>query len=167
MKKRIDHRVEISADNFYETIYFNEDFNAKLYAALRFRERRILKQEDRGDTVYREVLQVPERDLPGPIKKALGAEQLAYTEKSLYDRKTGKVDIDIVSSVKPDKVKVQGVFWVEPAGPDHCQRLFELEVKVDIFAIGGMIEKLIMEDVVRGYDQSADFTNRWLAEHRG
>jgi len=165
MKKRIDHRVDIAADKFYDTIYFNEGFNAKLYAALKFRERRILQQEDRGDTIYREVLQVPERDLPGPIKKALGTEQLSYTEKSLYHKKTGKVDVDIVSSVKPDKVKVQGTFWVEPDGPSHCHRLFELEVKVDIFAIGGMIEKMVMEDVVRGYDQSAEFTNRWLAEH--
>lgn len=166
MKKRIDHRIDIPADRFYETVYFNEDFNAKLYAALSFRERRLLAHEDRGDTVYREVLQIPERDLPGAVKKAMGADQLAYTEKSTFHRKTGKVDVDIVSSVRPDKVKVHGTFWIEPDGPDHCRRFFELAVKVDIFAIGGMVEKLIMDDVVRGYDKSAEFTNRWLRENR-
>lgn len=166
MKKRIEHRVDIAADAFYDAIYFNEDFNAKLYDQLGFRERKILKQEDRGDTIYREVLQIPERDLPGPVKKVVGADQLAYTEKSSYHKKTGKVDIDIVSSIKPDKIKSKGVFWVEPDGPNACKRIFDFEVVVHIFAIGGVVEKLIMDDVVRGYDKSADITNRYLRERQ-
>ena len=166
MKKRIEHRIDIAADQFYEKVYFDEAFNAKLYADLGFRERRVLKLEDRGDVVYREILQVPERDLPGPVKKVMGGEQLAYTEKGTWHKKTGRVEIEIVSSVKPDKSKSKGIFSIEPDGPSACKRVFDFEVKVDIFAIGGMIEKVIMDDVVKGYDRSAEFTNRWLREHR-
>ncbi len=165
MKAHIENIIDVSADEFYDKVFFDEAFSDALYKELKFRERELVVQEDRGDTIYREVRQVPDRDLPGAVKKLLGAARLEYVEKSTTNKAQNRSEIEVVSSIKPDKIKVRGAFWVEPHGEGKCKRVFDVEVKVSIFGVGGLVEKLVLEDVRKSYDVAADFTNQWLAEH--
>ena len=165
MDIRTEHTLEIDADEYYDKIYFNEEFNAMLYKELGFKERTVLVQEDRGDTVYREVKQVPVRELPKILLKALGAAQLEYVEKGTYHKAKRLVEIEVVPSVKPDRINVKGRFWIEPVSPGRCRRIFELSVKASIFGIGGAIEKQIAEETRKSYDDSAEITARYIREN--
>ena len=165
MKTHMEHVIDLPADQYFDRIYFNEDFNEALYKELKFRERSILVERDDGDTIYREVRQVPERDLPGPVKKVLGASEFAYVEKSTYHKANKSIDLVVVSSVKPDKVKTTGRFWIEPLDDNRCKRLLDFEVKVSIFGLGGVVEQLVMQDLESSYDRSAAFTNRYIREN--
>lgn len=165
MQIRLEHTINLSADEFFDRIYFNEEFNSRLYVELGFKERVVLELVDEHDTIFRRVRQVPLRDIPGPLKKALRGASLAYEEESLYHKGQQRADIVVISAIQPDKVKVSGTFWIESDGPDRCKRLFEVDVKVNIFAVGAMVEKLILADIVKGHDKSADVTNRYVREH--
>lgn len=165
MQIRLEHTIDLTADQFFDRIYFNEEFNRRLHEELGFRERVVLEQVDQGDTIFRRVRQVPLHDIPDPFKKALRGASLAYEEETLYHKAQQRADIVVISSIKPDKVKVSGTFWIETDGPDRCKRLFDVDVKVNIFAVGPMVEKLILKDIVKGHDKSADVTNRYIREH--
>lgn len=166
MQARVEHIIDLPADLFFDEIYFNEDFNRHLYKELDFKERTVLEQVDRGDTIFRRVRQVPLRDIPGPFQKALRGASLAFEEESLYHKGQQRAEIVVISSIKPDKVKISGTFWIESDGPDRCKRLFDVDVNVSIFGVGPMVEKLIIADIVKGHDKSAVLTNRHIRENR-
>ena len=165
MKTTIAHPINISADEFFEKIYYNEEFSDALYKKLKFKERKLLTMEDRDGEIYREVLQVPERDLPGAVKKLLGASRLEYTEQTTFKKGGLEADVKVVTSIKPDKIKVRGRFWVEPMGEGKCNRCLELEVKVGIFGIGGLVERTIIDELKKSYEFAAGYTNDWLRDH--
>lgn len=165
MDIRCEHIIDIDAEEYFDKIYFNDEFNSQLFKDLGFKEREVVKQEDRGDTIYREVRQVPVRELPKVILKALGAEQLEYTEKGTYHKDRKMVDIEVVPSIKPDRIKVTGRFWIEPIEPGRCRRLFEMSVKANIFGLGGTIEKSIAEETRKSYDVSAEITARYIRDN--
>lgn len=163
MKLRTEHLIDVAADEFFEKVFYNEEFNDDLFRQLDFRERTVLTHEDRGDTVFRSVRQVPERELPKAVLKAMGAARLEYTENTTWHKSTGMVDVEVISSVKPDKIKIAGKLWVEPAGEGRCKRMFEMDVTVKVFGIGSMVEKQIVEETRQSYDKSAEITKQYLA----
>ena len=165
MQLRVEHTIDLPANQFFDHIYFNEDFNHQLFEELGFKERVVLEQVDQGDTILRRVRQVPQRDIPGPFQKALRGASLGYEEETLYYKLLQRADIVVISTIKPDTVKISGTFWIEPDGSDRCKRLFEVDVKVNIFAMGPMAEKLILADIAKGHDKSADVTNRYIREN--
>lgn len=165
MQVRVEHTIDLPADQFFDHIYFNEDFNSRLYDELGFKERVVLEQVDEGDKIFRRVRHVPLRDIPGPFQKALRGASLAYEEESRYHKEQQRADIVVITSIKPDKVKISGTFWIEADGLERCKRLFEVEVKVHIFGVGPVVEKLIVADIVKGHDQSADITNCYIREN--
>ena len=165
MQVRVEHIIDLPANQFFDQLHFNEDFNSRLYDELGFKERVLLEQVERGDTIFRRVKQTPVRDIPGPFQKALRGASLGYEEQTLYHKVKRRADIVIISNIKPDKVNISGTFWIEPDSPDRCKRLFEVDVKVNVFGAGPMAEKLIIADIVKGHDKSADITNRFIREH--
>jgi len=162
VKLKTEHLLDVAADEFFDKVFYNDEFNDSLFEQLDFKERSVLSQDDRGDTIVRSVRQVPERELPKAILKVMGAARLEYTENTTYHKDSGVVDIDIVSSIKPDKVKISGKLWVEPAGDGQCKRMFELDVNVKIFGVGGVLEKQIVDETRQSYDKSAELTQQYL-----
>ncbi len=165
VKVDLSHLIDIAPDQFFEDLFFNEDYNAEMYRTLDFKERTVLEKEDRGDTIYRRVRQVPNRTIPGAIQKVIRVERIEYNETSTYNKRTGRVTIEIQPGIMPDRIKSKGELWVEPAGPGRCTRRFVLDIEVKMFGIGGLMEKEIAKDVTASYDKSAAFTNRYIADH--
>jgi hypothetical protein len=165
MQLRVEHTIDLPANQFFEQIYFNEDFNQRLHEQLGFKERFVLEQVDQGDKIFRRVRQVPLRDIPGPFQKALRGASLAYEEETLYHKSRHRAEIVVVSTFVPEKVKIRGAYWIESAGPAHCKRHFEVDVNVNIFAVGRTAEKLILADVAKAHDESAEITNHFIRDH--
>lgn len=158
----LEHTIDLPANRFFDQIYFNEDFNSCLYKELGFKERVVVEQVDHGDTIVRRIKLTPLRDIPELFQPALHGASLGYEEQTIYHKMQQRAETVVISNIKPDKVKVSGTFWIEPIGPDRCKRLFEVDVQVNIFAVGSLVEKLIIADIVRGHDKSAMVTNHYI-----
>jgi hypothetical protein len=162
---RIEHVFNCSEDTFWEKVFFEDDYNRRLFTeALRFPEYKEASREDRGDKLLRVVEVVPRLgELPGPIKKVVG-ENIAYREEGSFDKKTRRYAIRVVPNRLADKLSIAGVLYTEPYGDNGCKRIFQAEVGASIFGIGRMLEKRIAEDLEKSYAVGAKFTNQYLAE---
>jgi hypothetical protein len=162
---RIEHTYDCSVDTFWNQVFFEEDYNRRLFKeALKFPVWEIKKNEDQGNRIERVVEVVPKlADLPAPIKKVVG-ENVGYREEGVFDKTTKRYRINIVPNTLADKLKVQGELWVEPQGSDKCKRIFQATVTAKIFGIGGMIEKRLISDMQESYAAGARFTNQYISE---
>jgi hypothetical protein len=146
----------------YEKLYFDEAFNVALCKAVNL-DRTVLKRDEKGSHLSRSVKVSPrDREIPGPLVKVLGSSRIEYTEQVEYDFGTFKGTWKTVSSVMTDKVDSSGTFRFETAG-DGVKRVIEGEIKVKVFGVGGVIERFIVADIEKSYEQAADFTRRWIA----
>ena len=162
MRFEVSHTFQgISLDD-YEKLYFDEPFNEALCKAVRL-ERELVSLEDDGRRIRRVVRVAPDRQLPKPVARALGGAKIAYTEHVDYARGSYEGTWRTDPSLLKEKIASSGRFgFREKDG--GVERWVEGDVTVKIFGVGGMIEKLIVEDVRRSYDDAAAFTRSWLRE---
>lgn len=161
------HEIETDEDTFWSKIVFDEGFNKKLYIdELEFPQWKLLEMKDDDAKISRRVLVEPATsDLPGPIKKAIGGDKLAYTEEGTFDKKSKRYVFKTIASLMPDKTKVSGEMWAEKIGDKKIRRVARMTVEVKIFMVGGMVEDRIIKDLQSSYDASTTFTNRYIKEH--
>ena len=168
MKKvRFDHVFECAADDYWDRIFFNDEFNSKLFHdTLKFNEWKATTTLD-TDAVRKRTIVVrpPVGDVPAAVKKVLG-DNFGYKEHGTFDRKAKRYHVDVESNVATDKTKIQGDIWVEKAGDTKCRRIAEFTVEVKIMVIGKLVEDIIANDMTRSFERGAEFTKNWLREGR-
>lgn len=160
------HEIDTDEDTFWSKIVFDEGFNKKLYLdELKFPQWKLLEMKDDDAKISRRVLVEPAtNDLPGPLKKALGGDALAYTEDGTFDKKSKRYTFKVIPSLMPDKTKVSGELWVEKVGDKKIRRMCRIAVEVKVFVVGSMIEDRILKDLQSSYDQSTTATNKHIKE---
>ncbi|HQY62939.1 MAG: DUF2505 domain-containing protein [Myxococcales bacterium] len=163
MKFRCEHRFTGITLAQYEKMYFDEAFNTELCKVLGLT--RSVVSYDVTDTKVKRVVRVaPNREIPAPAAKILGAAKIEYTETIEYVFGSGKADWSTVSSVMTDKVDSRGtVRFAERDGA--VVRSVDGDVTVKITLLGGTVEKFIVSDVERSYEKAAEFTRDWLSKH--
>jgi len=164
---RIVHTYNVSEDTFWDKLFFDDEYNRRLYLeALKFHDWKVEKHEDKPTEVLRSINVAPQLgDLPGPMKKVLG-DNIRYTEAGVYDKAKRRYRITIVPNRLADKVKVTGDLYTEPEGEGKCRRVFEATVEVKVPLLGGAMEKRFVSDLEKSYGVGAKFTNRY-AEEKG
>jgi hypothetical protein len=146
----------------YEKLYFDEAFNEALCKALNL-DRTLVKREDNGKHLHRVVKVAPrDREIPGPVQKILGSSRIEYAEHIDYDWGTLTGTWKSVSSIMTDKIETKGIFRFD-TNSDGVKRVVEGDIKVKVFGVGGVIERFIVADIEKSYEQAADFTRRWIA----
>jgi len=165
MKFRVEHVFSDISLADYEALFFDETFNTALCKAVRL-ERTLVKRELEGGRLTRALRISPDREIPGPVAKVIGASKIEYTEHINYTYGSHKATWRTDSSILPDKVESSGALgFLERGG--KVVRWVEGDVKVKIFGLGGIVERFIVADVEKSYDNAADFTRRWLKERGG
>lgn len=162
---RIEHTFATSEDTFWDKIFFDEEYNRRMFLeALRFPHWRELSSEDGGDHVTRVVEIEPSLgELPAAIQKVIG-EGLRYREEGRFDKKSRHYGIRIVPSKLADKMHVDGELFTQSVGEGQVKRIFTAAVSVKIFGVGSMIEKRLVADLKRSYDVGAQFTSDFIRE---
>ena len=160
MKFSADHTfrgIELEA---YESLHFDEEFQDALCVSVKL-SRACEKLEENDGHISRAVRVGPDREIPPAAQRVLGGRKLDYTEHLEYQRGSWKGTWRTEPSLMPDKVHCKGTieFLEVPGG---VRRLVHGEIKVKLFGVGGMVEKLIVSDVVKSYDKAASFTQRWI-----
>ena len=156
-KTRIEQTFDCDEDTYWNRVFLDDDFNQKLYAGhLQFPRWTVDKSHDTGDALERTITIVPKTgEIPKPIKKLIG-DNIGYREEGRFDKTKKRYSCRIIPNSMADKATVLGEMWIEPQGTG-IRRIFELTVTVKVFGVGGMVEKRIIEDTRKGYDDSYPF----------
>jgi hypothetical protein len=157
----IAHDFAGTPDAFWK-IFFDETFNLELYQRIKVKERKMLDRREDEQTIYFSVKIMPERDLPGFIKKILGGD-LGYTESSTYFKGKNYLDVNIEPTLMKDKTKMKAVYRLTETAPGKLTRTFEGDIDVSVPLVGGKVERTIIDDMTRSYDVAAQVMSEWLA----
>ncbi len=151
----IQQRFDCDEETFWRVLFFAEDFNRKLFLEhLKFDGWELTQYDETDAAIEREITVKPVTGpLPGPIKKLVG-DNLGYRERGRYDKKTGRYRFTIVPNILPEKVDISGEIHLEVPEEGKVDRILELDVDCKVFGIGKLVEKRIIEDTKKSYDDS-------------
>lgn len=157
------HELDCDTERFWK-IFFDRDFNKKLFEHLAFPKWEIVEQREDDKEIVRIIKAVPKLEAPAPVAKVLGP-GFGYTETGRFDRATKKFEFVIRPTALADKLKNEGKVRCEPLGDKRCKRIVDVVAEAKIFGIGGMIEKMTEKSFRDGWGGSATFINKWVKEN--
>jgi len=160
MKFRVEHTFRDITLEEYEKLYFDETFGIALCKAVKL-ARTLDKRELKDGRLVRIVRVGPDRDIPPTVAKILGTSRIEYTEHVDYKQGSFHGTWKTVSSIFTEKVDAHGTFGFADED-DGVLRVLEGEVTVKIFGIGGVIERFVVADIERSYNDAAQFTQKWI-----
>jgi len=164
-KFTVTHEINCDAETFWKA-FFDKDFNEKLYkGALAFPEYTITEQTDTDAQITRTVAAQPKMEMPGPVAKLLGS-SFRYVEKGSMDKAKKLWVWKLTPSTLADKLRTEGTVRIEPVGDTKVRRIAEMTVEAKIFGLGGLMESSAEKQLRDGWDKSAVFMNKWLADPR-
>ncbi|NUO54827.1 MAG: DUF2505 domain-containing protein [Polyangiaceae bacterium] len=160
------HEINCDEATFWE-LFLDKEFNDKLYKqGLEFSEWSIVEQTETDSEIKRTTKGKPKlKNIPGPVAKILG-DSFGYSETGSMDKKNKVWKYKLTPSTMAEKIKQEGTLRISPAGDGKVKRSVELLIEAKIFGIGGMIESTVEKQLRDGWDASASFMNKWLAEHK-
>lgn len=156
----ISHEFECDRDKYWK-VFFHEPYNVALYERIGIKERQIIDWKETDNEVYRVIKIVPQRDLPGFIKKIVKGD-LGYVETSTLYRDRDHMDVRVEPTLMKDRTKISGTYTLKPAGEGKWRRTFAGNITISIPLVGGRIEKFIIDDMTRAYDTAAEVHREWL-----
>ncbi len=164
--RRIEHTFDGDPETYWDN-FFSPEYNHGLFVGrLKFESWDVVEKVDTADGFRRVIDAVPRvGDLPGPIK-ALLKNGAGYREEGEYFRSEGRYTTRIRSKSLGDRLPVEGVMTVKAIGEGRCQRVYVFEVDAKVRLVGGMLEKLVLDNVEKSYNKAAEFTERWLAQKK-
>lgn len=166
MKFTIRHPYAIEPEAFWREVFFDREYNEKLYReGLQFEAFDIVEETDPPDgRRTRKVRVTPKIDAPAAIRKVLG-DSVSYVEEGRLEV-TGPNTPKWLSKVLPsklaDKSTIKAEMWLERTGPGQSDRVAEFDIEVKMFGVGGMVEKFLEKTMRESYQKAADYTNQWL-----
>jgi hypothetical protein len=164
-KFTVTHEIHCNAETFWK-VFLDKDFNLGLYKGpLGFPDFNVTDQKDTDTEVTRKVAAQPKMDVPGPLVKMIGS-NFRYTEEGSMKKSEGIWRWKMTPSTMADKLFTSGTVRVEPAGGDKVRRIAEIHIEAKVFGLGGLIEGTTEKQMREGWDKSAAFMNKWLAEHK-
>lgn len=161
-KFTVTHEINCDAETFWK-VFFDKEFNEKLYrSGLGFPEFNIIDQKETDKELIRKVVGQPKMEMPGPVAKLLGS-GFKYTEDGSFDKASKVWRWKMIPSTLADKMRNEGSMRIEPVGDNKVRRVAEILIEAKIFGIGGMLESTAEKQLRAGWDESAVYMNKHLA----
>lgn len=171
MKFTIRHPYAIEPEAFWREVFFDAEYNNKLYLeGLRFEGFEVLEETNPADgRCTRKVRVKPRFDAPAAVRGLVG-DSMSYVEDGrleLAGPNAPRWISKVLPSALPDKTKVSAEMWLERTGPGQSDRVAVFDVEVKVFGVGGMVEKFLEKSMRENYEKAAAFTNEWVKARRG
>jgi hypothetical protein len=162
MKVQVDAVFHCKPETYFEQLFdpsTREKRELVGRGALRYQ---IIESDTQGETWHQIAESTEKLEAPAPVRKVMG-ETTRIREEVTWKKgaSTGQV------SYTPDKLSnrttVSGVLEARPEGEDHCRVTLSVEVRIKVFGVGKMIEKLSADKLQADFRKDADFFNREIA----
>jgi hypothetical protein len=160
MKVLIEDRFEGVTCEEYESLFFDESFNHDVGKALHL-GRQLIRLDRTADRIVRHVCYEPERDPDSPAAQAFGTSRASFIEELDYDVRAHRGAWRTIPNMFTDRVRNAGTIEVIASGRD-VRRIVRGEVKVSLFGFGGLVERMIVAEIVKSYASTASLTNERL-----
>jgi hypothetical protein len=161
MKLSIEHTFAMTPAE-YANLYFDEPFSTALCAYVRL-GRALLRLDRTAERIVRHVRCEPIRDVPAPIAKLGGGVRFHYLEEIDLDLATLRGRWRVVPNLFTDRVDASGTIDFEPV-VTGVKRVIGGEVNVAVFGLGGLIERFVVGEVLKGYADASSFTRSFLEQ---
>ncbi|HET9992641.1 MAG TPA: DUF2505 family protein [Kofleriaceae bacterium] len=162
MKLAIEHVFTGIQPAEFEVLYFDELYNESLGTHLHM-GRKLVRLERGANRIVRHVRFEPAQDPDSPVKQAFGTSRASFLEELDYDPRTRRGDWKTIPNMFTERVTNSGTIEFV-AAPEGTRRVLRGDVKVKLFGFGGLVEKMIVAEIVKSYDATAAFTREWLAK---
>ncbi|WP_438007956.1 DUF2505 family protein [Sorangium sp. So ce321] len=159
------HLIHCDEDTFWE-LFFSAEVNERMYRdVLKFPAFEVLEQREDERTMVRKATGQPRiHGLPAPIQSMLGP-NFRYIEDSVFDKAARSWSWTMAPNLLSDRLRNSGTLLVEPSGPGKVTRVARATIEAKIFGFGKVLEGIMEKEMRAGWDDSAAFLNRWVAEH--
>lgn len=159
------HLIHCDEKTFWK-LFFSREVNARMYAeVLKFPAFSIVEEREDEVSLVRKAVGRPRvHALPEAVQKMLGS-SFQYVEESTFEKAARRWRWKMMPSHMPDRLRNEGVLWIEPAGQGRITRVADVRIEAKIFGVGKILEGLVEKEIRAGWDESAAFLNKWLAEH--
>lgn len=163
---KVIHEINCNEAAFWE-LFLDKDFNKKLYLeGLGFTEWVLEDQSETDTEVKRKTRGKPKlKNVPGPVAKILG-DSFGYSEVGQMDKAKKVWTWKLTPTVMSDKLRQEGSLRIEPIGDSKVRRTVEMVVEAKVFGIGGMLESTAEKQLKDGWEDSATYMNKWIAEKK-
>ena len=159
---KVTHEINCNVETFWK-VFFDKEFNEKLYKeGIGFPEFSVVSQTEDDASIKRKCAGKPKLNMPGPVMKLLG-DSFRYTEEGTFDKKSGIWRWKMTPSTLADKLRQEGTLKVEAIGDSKVRRVAELINEAKVFGIGGLLESSAEKQLREGWDASAVYMNKWVA----
>lgn len=152
MEFRISHRFPCTPQQYWDLLR-QPDFEKEAQDRSQV-DITVLLREEKNGRIKERFRIVSRRDLPQVAQKVTGVQRLAYEQEldgSLTDYSS---NWKIQPLFLTDKVKCSGTTRIQ-AVAGGCERLIEGDIRVSIPIVGGQVEKHIISEIQRSYDDAA------------
>jgi hypothetical protein len=157
------HVLPFPPEAFWRLVHGNSEFNDALYNTHLKHRYEVLE----NDPVTGKWLSkmYPNVVLPAVLAKAAAGKEEGFclAEDGVLDRTNWIYKFKVIPSIMSDNVDVRGEMVILPHGDGHCQRVVKFEIDVRAFGIGKIVEAFVEKTVLRGYDDSGEFLQRYMA----
>jgi hypothetical protein len=169
MKSVIRDTFDVRPETFWQSLFFDPEYVRRLYLEALGCESVDLTENtvDERNRRARKLLFRQKLDAPAPIRKIFG-ESTTMEERGQFDPETKRWCFEMIPDRMPDKVRITGETWVEPAGADalKVERICAVDFSVSIFGIGSLVEKFMASATAESYVRQAAFTRAFIAEKK-
>ncbi len=145
MKLEVVHKFNFPAEEV-ERVLFDERLPPLLKERMTtLLDLKPLSGRREGSVLHREVKYFPKPMISSVAGKKVEPEWMVFTEVSQYDFSTHKGTFKNVPQhhrIAP-LLSNQGELLIRSTGPNSCEQVIRTEVKVDVFVVGKIAEKVI------------------------
>jgi hypothetical protein len=157
------HEIHCSAARMWE-LFFDDAFNVQMYCeGLGFPKCDVVEKREHEGVVHRRMVMIPKVEVPKPLAKVFGG-RIGFEELGDWDKQAGVYRYTLILAALGDKVRIQGTMRLSDHAEGMCRRTTAFETECNLFGIGGLLERTSADNVTHGWNSSAKWINKWLAE---
>lgn len=161
MKFKLEHHFDCSPEQYW-AIVRNHEVDEEMARASNG-EYELLSETEEGDVLTRRQQIVMKRDLPKPMLKVLGTDNIGYVLETRVNHAHSRSEWTITPLVLPDRVTGAGTAVVT-ATTGGCRRIIEGDLTVRVPLLGRKMEERLVSDVSESYDRGAKIIARRITE---
>jgi hypothetical protein len=155
---------DITPDEFW-ALLLDKTYDRELQPALGVKLRTELERHETDKALRRKIRMIPGFPVPPAVQKVLSNIELEYEEESTFHKDRKMLEWVIRPNILTDRVTARGQVVVKAEGKG-VRRTIDGEVTVSMFGVGGIIEKVVLDNTVRSYEAASRLTNEWIKAGR-
>lgn len=164
MRLNLSHTFDCDAETLWR-ITDSEEFEQRL-AEASDTTRELIESRDENGVQIRVRRITAKRELPAPMRKALGSDAIRYDQETRRKEGENTLRWTIIPMVLKDRLSAEGVTRIDQVGEGRSSRTIEGEVNVRVPLVGKRMEQRLADEVASGYSRAADIIRDMLAREK-